>query len=164
MDVKLVMFKRDGQRKDFPIGNGTATIGRGQDCTLRIPLLNVSREHCHIIKGDDEVRVKDLASSNGTYVNNRRVTESSLKAGDRLTIGPIVLTVQIDGVPQEITPVKSLGLEAAAAPPTLMGVEEDEIVELEADLVGGAEEADPIAALEALAAESDEENKAKEDE
>lgn len=158
MDVKLVMFKRNGQRKDFPIQGKTTTIGRGEDCALRVPLLNISREHCQLIKGDDELRVKDLASSNGTYVNNRRITESVLKAGDRLAIGPVVLTVQVDGVPEEITPVKSPAeIAAAAATGPLASEDEEEIVELEADMVesGEGEQSDPISALEAMAAESD---------
>lgn len=161
MDVKLVMFKRDGQRKDFPISGKRVTIGRGEDCALRVPLLSVSRTHCELIKGQDELRVKDLASSNGTYVNNRRINEAVLKPGDRLSIGPVILTVQIDGVPEQITPVKTpTEVAAQISAPAAPGAEE-EVVELEADTaeVVGADDSDPISALEALASESDEEEK-----
>ena len=155
MDVQLVMFKRDGQRKDLPVGSGTTVIGRGEECDLRIPLSEVSRKHCELTKGDDEVKAKDLASSNGTFVNNRRITESPLKAGDKLTVGPVTFTVQVDGQPQEITPVSS---PAAAT----SGEEDEEIVELEADVTASdQEESDPIAALEALAGEMDEDKRKK---
>ena len=167
MEVKLVMFKQDGQRKDLPLGDPTTTIGRGEECSLRIPLMSVSREHCEVSVDDDEVVVKDLASSNGTYVNNSRVNEMSLNAGDRLVVGPVVFTVQIDGVPEEIAPTKQLTAEESAAG--------EEIVDLEADLLsddtdgssmGGlrisdsalgddAQDMDPIAALEALAGDDD---------
>jgi len=165
MDVNIVMFKANGQRKDFPVIKEVTVIGRGENCDLRIPLEEVSRRHCEITLSDDEVKVKDLASSNGTYINNKRVNESPLKAGDRLVVGPIIFTVQIDGIPEEITPVKS-----RAEKPATPEAGAEEIVELEADVVeddaidaeidvfavaaddsGG--DADPIAALEALAAE-----------
>ncbi len=168
MDVKLVFFKPNGQRKDFPLSDSaTTTIGRGEDCELQVPLANVSRRHCELTLDGEKLGVRDLASSNGTYVNNRRVTEANLKAGDRLVVGPAVFTVQIDGVPEDIKAVKTRGQVAAEA-----GGEP--VVELEADIAAlsgeseaevdvlaasaahaGDEEVDPIAALEALAAESD---------
>jgi len=161
MDLKLVMFKPSGNRKDFPVTKALTVIGRGESCDLQIPLVNVSRRHCEVALSDDEVKVKDLASSNGTYVNNKRINECPLAAGDRLVIGPVVFTVQIDGVPEEITPIKTKAERAAEGA--------DEIVDLEADTAEAgddvdidvlaavdeeeAAEVDPIAALEALAAE-----------
>jgi pSer/pThr/pTyr-binding forkhead associated (FHA) protein len=160
MDVKLIMFKRDGRRKDFRIQKQSTVVGRGEDCSLRIPLLSVSRRHCELLLSEDELRVRDLASSNGTYINSRRVNEATLHAGDRLAVGPVVFTLQIDGAPGEITPVKAVPDKAAAAGGG------EEVVELEADVVemgaGGAEESDPIAALEALAEESKKEQKQEE--
>lgn len=113
MDVNLVMFKSDGQRKDFPLANSVSVIGRGEECELQIPLLNVSRRHCELRLDEGVIRVKDLASSNGTYLNNQRISEGELAAGDRLSIGPIVFTVQVDGQPEEVTPVEG---SAQAAP------------------------------------------------
>ncbi len=174
MDVKLVMFKSNGQRKDFPISLGQTVIGRGENCDLRVPIANVSRRHCELTVTDNSVFAKDLASSNGTYVNNKRINESSLKGGDRIVLGPVVFTVQIDGVPEEIQPVKTRGQLMAEAGES--GA--DEIVDLEADIVSqpgvssagdfpeeltgsghSTEEIDPIAALEAMAAESDKKKK-----
>jgi predicted component of type VI protein secretion system len=106
MDVNLIMFKNDGTRKDFALSRSKTVIGRGEQCALKIPLLSVSRRHCELIKGQTLI-VRDLASSNGTFVNNARVNEKELNAGDRLTIGPICFTVQIDGKPAEIKPVKA---------------------------------------------------------
>jgi len=161
MDVKLVMFKPDGRRKDIPITTDTTVIGRGENCELRVPLLSVSRRHCEVSIVDGALKVKDLASSNGTYVNNGRVNESELAAGDRLVVGPVVFTVQIDGMPEEISPVQA-GDQVGG---------EDEIIDLEADIGGDIsddetitrleatqddeEDFDPISALEALAAESE---------
>lgn len=153
MDAKLVMFKRDGQRKEFSLKAKSTVIGRAEDCAVRIPLLNVSRRHCELIKGEGELRVRDLASSNGTYVNNKRINELVLNAGDRLCIGPVMFTLQIDGQPEQISPIRS------KAEPQAAGAD-DEIIELEADTStataegsGSTEESDPIAALEAMAAQ-----------
>jgi len=150
MEVRLIVFRPDGRRRDFKIGRPNNTIGRSEECTLRVPLANVSRQHCQLILGADELRVRDLASSNGTYVNNRRINETALKAGDRLKIGPVLFTVQIDGKPDQIKPARG---KAARA----------DVVELEADDALalselGEEESDPISALEALAEESKEDD------
>ena len=164
MDVKLVMYKRDGRRKDFRIHKPKTVLGRAEDCDLRIPLLSVSRKHCELILGDDELRVRDLASSNGTFVNSRRITETTLKPGDRLVIGPVIFTVQIDGVPEQITPVRSkaerAGQTEAAPAPTET---EEEVIPLEPDDleavedVGDSDLAALDAALEAMAEEEEQE-------
>lgn len=130
MDVKLVMFKSDGSRKDFPVTRPMSVIGRAEGCDLRVPLLNVSRRHCEIHLGEDAVSVKDLGSSNGTYVNNKRVNQAELSPGDRLVIGPVVFTVQIDGEPAEIHPVKTRGQRMAERGEG--GVEE--VVDLDAEV------------------------------
>ena len=108
MDVVLVMFKADGTRRDFPIRQRKVVLGRTNTCDLRIPLSSVSREHCEIIVGDDEITVRDLGSSNGSFVNNDRIQEAKLSPGDELVIGPVVFTVVVGGQPSEIEPVRSL--------------------------------------------------------
>jgi pSer/pThr/pTyr-binding forkhead associated (FHA) protein len=126
-----------------------------------VPLLSVSRRHCELHAEGETLTVKDAGSSNGTYVNNKRVSNAQLKAGDRLVVGAIVFTVQIDGVPEEIHPVKTKGQILAETGSTDL----EDIVDLEEDIIGqpGASaledsaEVDPISALEALAREQDKE-------
>ena len=162
MDAKLVMFKPDGTPRELSISSEVSTIGRGKECTFRIPLVDVSRKHCELTLGEGELRVRDLASSNGTFVNDRRINETTLHAGDDLAIGPVKFTVQIDGEPADIAPP---GANAQAAEATSAADDEDVIIELEpdevADLSEVAEESDPIAALEALADLSKEEDEKK---
>ena len=107
MDVTLVMFKETGERKDFTLAVTTTVVGRTPDCDLRIPLTEVSRKHCQFVKYEDRVVLQDLGSSNGTYVNNKRVAELQLEAGDHVVVGPVVFTVQIDGEPLEVKPVRT---------------------------------------------------------
>ena len=170
MDVALVWFKPNGNRKDFALGPGTTVIGRSDGCSLQIPLVGVSRRHCEVIC-DDVVRVKDLASSNGTYVNNDRVNEAEFQAGDRLVIGPIVFTVQINGQPEEIQPVKTRGqkmaeekaasLSGATAVPLddSEDAERDDAFQAMLDETRSGQDdddgVDPISALEALAGDDE---------
>lgn len=162
MEVKLVMFKSNGQRKDLPLKNPVTVIGRGEECDLRVPVLSVSRKHCEVTVGSAGVAVKDLASSNGTYVNNKRVNETALSAGDRLVVGPVVFTLQVDGKPEEVRPVKTKGQILAESGKSSTG---EDVVDL-----GGAvslepvsdvdDEIDPISALEMLAADGDDDTHA----
>jgi predicted component of type VI protein secretion system len=99
MDVVLVMIKADGERRSFPLSRDVTVIGRREDCDLRIPLTEVSRKHCRLIKDGDRLRLEDLGSSNGTYHNGARIQEVDVQPGDSLQVGPVTFTVQINGVP-----------------------------------------------------------------
>ena len=154
MEVTLVMIKEDGETKVFPISRGTTVIGRKDDCELRIPLAEVSRKHATLMVDDKKVTVRDTGSANGTYVNNRRVSEQDLVAGDHVVVGPVVFTVQIDGKPADIKPVKTK-LEARK-PVAKVGAKPN-ISPDEADIMEGAfdGEEDPISELEALTGTDD---------
>ncbi len=179
MDVRLVMFKADGTRRDFPVSKPRIVIGRTNTCDLRIPVSSVSRQHCELLVSDDDeaIRVRDLGSSNGTYHNSVRIQQATVKAGDEVVVGPVVFTVVVDGVPQEIKPTRSIvdqaSADSATPSPTLQSqtVSDDSAVPLALDASSDDLPAfveseahsptvdldDPIAALEALAeAETDE--------
>lgn len=108
MEASLVMFKADGSRRDFPLREGSLVVGRKNSCELRIPLSSVSRQHCEITLDGDAVKLRDLGSSNGTYHNSIRVQEAELTAGDEVVVGPVVFTLVVDGVPQDIQPVRTI--------------------------------------------------------
>jgi predicted component of type VI protein secretion system len=118
MDAQFVMFKENGERKDFALRNQTTIVGRKDDCDIRIPLKEVSRQHAEIQITRHGVHVKDLGSSNGTYVNNERVQERELVPGDHLVIGPVVFTLQVDGEPADIKRVKTKLRRKASRGPT----------------------------------------------
>lgn len=149
MSVMLIMFREDGSRRDFPLPEGVTTIGRKEDCSIRIPLAVVSRRHAEIYVDEDGASIKDLGAANGTYLNNRRVTEEELEPGDQVVIGPVVFTVQIDGDPpsEEIVAVRT---RIAAS----HGSGGSSVVTSKHVLTSD-DEVDPIAALEALASSAD---------
>src|SRR4051812_45055799 len=101
MQVVLVMFRADGERKSFSITRDVTVMGRREDCDFRIPLGDISRKHCRLIKEDEALKIEDLGSSNGSYVNGKRIHEAELQPGDTIQIGPVVFVVQLDGVPAE---------------------------------------------------------------
>jgi pSer/pThr/pTyr-binding forkhead associated (FHA) protein len=152
MDVQLVLFKDDGQRKDFHLTPGKTIIGRSEECDLRIPLPEISRKHSMVIVSQDTVTVRDLGSANGTYVNNKRVNEQELDPGDHLVIGPVVFTVRLDGKPKEIKPVQTR-LETKTPAPAKRGTGGKAVAASPSAKEGDGE--DPISALEALAGTDD---------
>lgn len=105
MIVTLVTFSPKGVRKEIPVGDKPLVIGRGTDADVRIPLDEISRTHCEITRTGGKVIVKDLASRNGTFVNDQKIAQATVKPGDHIRAGSIVFTVQIDGQPKEILPV-----------------------------------------------------------
>jgi pSer/pThr/pTyr-binding forkhead associated (FHA) protein len=129
MQAVLVMFRNDGERRSFSISREMTVIGRRQDCDLMIPLGEISRKHCRIIRDGDSLRLEDLGSSNGTFLNGRRVQESALEAGDTIQVGPVAFVIQIDGVPAEDEMQPHTGKAGAAA-----GADDDELETLSDDL------------------------------
>ena len=107
MQVVLVMFRNNGHRRSFSITREVTVIGRREDCDFRIPLGEVSRKHCRLVRDGQQFRVEDLGSSNGTYVNGKRIQEASLNPGDTFQIGPLAFVLQVDGQPEdeEVNPV-----------------------------------------------------------
>ena len=80
----------------FRITPGRArTLGRSTNADFVLDALLVSRFHCSLSADDDGLTVENLSRSNGTFVNDRRVDQAVLKAGDRLRVGRIELVVSI---------------------------------------------------------------------
>lgn len=105
MDVDLILFKKDGSRKTFSLRSDSTTIGRQDDCDLRIPLKDISRKHCQINRNNESLKIRDLDSRNGTFINGKRINdETTAQAGDYITIFPLTFLLQIDGEPKKIAP------------------------------------------------------------
>jgi pSer/pThr/pTyr-binding forkhead associated (FHA) protein len=77
------------------MSDGTVkTIGRATGADLIIDAALVSRVHCRLEAGKDGVDVTDLSSTNGTFVNDKRVDRATLVNGDRLRVGRVELTLE----------------------------------------------------------------------
>ena len=76
---------------EYPLAKGTTRIGRGADADIRIDDPGVSRHHCDIVIGADAV-IRDLGSTNGTYVDGVQVAEKVLRDGSVIRVGSTSLT------------------------------------------------------------------------
>ena|SRR6476620_9726789 len=78
----------------FRILPGTIkTMGRAPSADFMMDAAMVSRLHCRLSAGGSELEVEDLDSTNGTFVNGRRIERGVLKNGDQLGVGRVMLKV-----------------------------------------------------------------------
>lgn len=85
----------NGRARTFRLLPGTIkTIGRATRADFVVDAPLVSRIHCRLTaSGRGDLHVEDLGSTNGTYVNDRRIRRATLAAGDVLRVGRVELTV-----------------------------------------------------------------------
>ena len=73
------------------------TIGRSGTATLTVRSSQISRRHCEIDTYEGELTVRDLDSSNGTFVNGHRISDVTfLSPGDELRIGPLTFVAEYE--------------------------------------------------------------------
>lgn len=102
MNASLVLIRTDGTQKEVPLKRGSVVVGRENDADIRIPVSGVSRQHCQFEVGEGGVRVSDLGSRNGTFVNGEKITKQDLAAGDTIAVDQVVFVLRIDGQPAEV--------------------------------------------------------------
>jgi pSer/pThr/pTyr-binding forkhead associated (FHA) protein len=110
-------------------------VGRHPECDVRIESRRVSRLHCCVaLLAPGKLLIRDLGSTNGTFVNNTRVRESMLRPGDKIRIGDVEYSVQSFEERSDDTAAGSRGQrpQQAAKP-------EDSLPPLEAELDEPAE-------------------------
>lgn len=84
----------------IPVPEGKFLIGREHDCNLRPNSELISRHHCVFTLDPYSIRLRDLGSTNGTFVNGERLRGMTvLKPGDRVVAGKLEVMVVVDGHP-----------------------------------------------------------------
>ena len=101
MRPHLIVLYPQNQFKQIPLEKGTVVLGRGQDADIRMDDELVSRRHCAITFDGDGVTVKDLGSTNGTFVDGSPISESKLEDHNRLQIGKMVLKIDFKDASEE---------------------------------------------------------------
>ncbi|MGJ8636052.1 MAG: FHA domain-containing protein [Phycisphaerales bacterium] len=104
MQAFMIRVTEQGKAQPVPLTGDRTLVGRLDDCQIRIRSGKISRHHCEILKEGGSLKLRDLGSSNGTFVNQERVEETELKAGDLVAIGSLVFLVQVNGDPEEFEP------------------------------------------------------------
>ncbi|MBN1361792.1 MAG: FHA domain-containing protein [Sedimentisphaerales bacterium] len=135
MQANLVLLKSDGSHKAFELPSTVTVVGRRHDCDLRIPLPMVSRRHFQLSQNGETLKIRDLESKTGTFVNDRRVNgDTAVKAGDYIRVGPVMFVCQIDGQPTEIKPPQKKAPPKPKAPPAQASKPADPLEDSFADL------------------------------
>jgi pSer/pThr/pTyr-binding forkhead associated (FHA) protein len=75
----------------IPLGAGVTHIGRGLSADLHLDEKSVSRRHAMLVQRPSGPRLLDDRSSNGTFVNGRRIVQADLHNGDVIVLGRVVL-------------------------------------------------------------------------
>jgi len=94
----------DGTTGEFPLGE-LMTVGRHPANSLRLVDREVSKEHASIERMGRDYILRDLGSSNGTFVNGRRVAEARLREGDEISLGASKLIFHTGDVGGAFPPV-----------------------------------------------------------
>ena len=135
MKLSLVVVnagKASGQT--IPIKIPQFVIGRDPQCNLRPASAMISKKHCAVVVKDGKVSLHDFNSTNGTFLNDERVTgEVALKNDDVVKVGPLTFKVAI-----EATPPPSKPTPPPPPKPAVKSSEEDEAAALLLSLEGGA--------------------------
>lgn len=111
--MPALLLSLDGHA-DIPLDRDLIVVGRYHRCDVRLDSHRVSRHHCCLSPEGDEVAVRDLDSTNGTYVNGRRVQTGRLRPGDELKVGTFRYRL-IPDAPRPATPPAAGGSEEASA-------------------------------------------------
>ena len=100
--------------EEFEIGE-SVVIGRSVDCDVRVFDEAASRRHATIERaGEGAYVVADLGSTNGTYVNGRRVERHELRSGDEVTVRNLTLLFMDDADAERPTVIESRSLSIAS--------------------------------------------------
>ncbi|QGJ70718.1 Hypothetical protein PBC10988_24160 [Planctomycetales bacterium 10988] len=97
MKVSLTVLGGKNDRRVVDLQTTETLFGREDKCHVQVKSDEVSREHCLLILDEKHVILRDLQSSNGTFVNQRKMRgEIELEDGDTIQVGPQLFSVGIE--------------------------------------------------------------------
>ena len=94
--AKLVILTQGLNGRAHELNVDRTTIGRVEDNTFQIAESSVSSHHCEVLLRGSDVVIKDLNSTNGTFINGEPITESVLKPGQTLRLGQVELKLETE--------------------------------------------------------------------
>jgi len=99
MTNRLLVNPGTPQAWEIPLKAGTNRIGRGEQNDFQVNHPSVSGSHCEITVSSAGVLLKDLGSTNGTFVNRAPVREVLLQSGQALQLGAVNMVFEASGAP-----------------------------------------------------------------
>ena len=121
--AKLVVLTQSLAGRSYDLATERTTVGRVEDNAFQIEEPSVSSRHCEILLRGGDIVIKDLNSTNGTFINGEKISEGVLKPGQTLRLGNVELKLDTPGAPAapSSTPASSASTPApapgATAPP-----------------------------------------------
>jgi pilus assembly protein CpaF len=92
--VNLTLTEKGGTTNELSFDKFEVTVGRVRGNDIVLPKGNVSKHHCRLLSRDGEIVVEDLHSTNGTYVNGRKIGEPTpLAPGDKVFVGDFIMRI-----------------------------------------------------------------------
>jgi len=116
--AKLVLLSAGMTGRTHELNVEKTTIGRLEDNTFQIAEPSVSSHHCEVLVHGPEVVVKDLNSTNGTFIGGEKITEKVLKPGDVLRLGQIEMRLE-NGAPTAAAPAPATTATSKKRDPAL---------------------------------------------
>jgi hypothetical protein len=103
--LKLVVLSPGMTGRAHELKLETTSIGRVEDNAFQVVEPSISSHHCEVLLRGSEVLVRDLNSTNGTYIGGEKVTERVLKPGQILRLGQVDMRLEADapGAPKKAT-------------------------------------------------------------
>ena len=96
----IVIHEKGGAERREVFESSEISVGRVQGNDIVLPKGNVSKRHARLLYRDGRFIVTDLNSTNGTYVNRRRIAQATIvRDGDRIYVGDFVLRIEQPGEP-----------------------------------------------------------------
>ncbi len=114
--AKLVILNQGMTGRTFELNVERTTVGRIEENTFQIADASVSSRHAEILLRGPEILIRDLNSTNGTFINGEKVSEAILKPGQTLRFGQVELKID-DGQPQAAPAPAPASAPAAPRPP-----------------------------------------------
>lgn len=103
----MKLAPRDARvEREHVLGQSKLLVGSAPHCDLVLAAPGVSRHHCYLVVEGEALRVIDLASSNGTYVNGKRIKDATLFLGDTLTIADLAFHLEQTLASEELVDVE----------------------------------------------------------
>ncbi len=96
---KLVVLSEGLTGRTHELKAEKTTIGRVEDNTFQIPDPSVSSHHCEVLVRGTEVLVRDLGSTNGSFINGQPITEAVLKPSQILRLGQVEVRLEVEAAP-----------------------------------------------------------------
>lgn len=104
---KLVVITKGLVAAAHELGESWVTIGRADGNTFQIAATSVSGRHCEVRLRGEELVVRDLQSTNGTFVDGKKISEGTLRPGQTLRLGEVELVLEASAAPP--APVEAAG-------------------------------------------------------